>query len=163
MDETEFMLQTFSPAEGAEILGIPANTLRTWLRRAPGLFTQQSVGEWRRLTPDTLLAMRVMQVLMDSNSITIEIAANMVTADATRASFLDKKNIALIVEIPPNKTITQAFLATSKGLNEYVKKLGTVGYGRPPENVQEQYALIVQLLPIKNLLRLRIQECRKEG
>jgi len=56
--------QTFSPAEAGEILGIPANTIRSWLRRLPMVFTpDREAGEWRKLTADSILAMRVMQRL----------------------------------------------------------------------------------------------------
>jgi hypothetical protein len=116
--------ETFSPAEAAEILGVPTNTVKTWLARVPKIFTpEREPGEWRRLTADTLLVMRIMSRLVSNHGLTIESAASVVdkalflrhkpdnVVEGVRISLFDDEPLELTVDLGPHGEVIEQHLS----------------------------------------------------
>jgi hypothetical protein len=122
--------QTFSTTEGAAILGMSVQTLRSWLHRAPKLFEQTTPGSWRLLTIDNLLGMRIAQKLMNKG-IELEEAANVVAGayfikdlpdgfvEGKRISMPDDA-VALVLDFDEGEKIIGMRLLGLKGCKEHV-------------------------------------------
>jgi hypothetical protein len=151
------MEETFSTSEGAEILQISVERLRTWLRRVPNTFTaERKAGEWRHLMPDTLLALVILQLLMNKG-IELEDAA----AVLSKAFYIDSDTpgrlsmsggeVALVLDFDADGRIAEQYLLSVKGCREHIYSFINAGSA----------CLFINLVPIKIALRNRIEGYRK--
>jgi hypothetical protein len=158
--------QTFSPAEAAEIMDVPVNTVKTWLQRVPKVFTpEREPGEWRRLTPDTLLAMRIMQKLVNNHGLKIEAAANVIDhairlrrlpnnyVEPVRVSmFEDDEALELNVDLGPDGSVIEQSLS---GPNQWGDKSVMVNFHN---DTPVDSRIIMKLNPSRIELQTRIAE-----
>jgi hypothetical protein len=158
------MRQSFSPAEAAEILSVPVNTLRSWLRRVPKAFTpDRQAGEWRKLSADSILAIRVMQELMNGG-LFIEEAALAVDrviymrelpdnhVEAIRVSLFGEGEVLALTFDSDGKILEQRLLRTT-GFDQYMTNSFF--------NENASRASFLNLIPLKIDIQERINKYLK--
>lgn len=144
-----WLKQEFSTTESAEILQMPASTFRSYLQREKSLrsafLPDQEEGGWRRLTPDAILNIGVLQALLEEG-LDIKTAARIVTA--ARSSMFDGKTV-LVVDFNKSNEVSEYLLADR---NEFVAHWADF------INAAHKRMVGINISEIKTTLQKRINE-----
>jgi DNA-binding transcriptional MerR regulator len=147
-----FLNQEFSTSEAAEILETPASTFRSYLQREKSLQPdeQETPGGWRRIRPDTVLNIGILQVLLQEG-LSIQTAARIVTNE--RSSMYDGKTV-LMVDFDRNNEVAEYQLGDHKTYAGHWVSFINSGYKR---------MIVINVHQLKMDIKKRINEYPRQG